>query len=182
VQKLVLYAPIYAFNDHTNLGPGSALQNKRKPTEFNFALGAYRLTSEAANTARWNGEIPIENKDEYREPGVPAAFWNECLATDPTSNTRTPPSLRAPNGSLEDSFYQATGRPLWNAANIYAPTLVITGDFDTWSFQEDREGLMRALVHAPTKRHVVIKDASHFVLFEKNRVQFFEEILKFMKE
>src|SRR5262249_17112280 len=88
----------------------------------------------------------------------------------------------APNGSLEDSFYQATGRPLWNAANIYAPTLVITGDFDTWSFQEDREGLMRALVHAPTKRHVVIKDASHFVLFEKNRVQFFEAILKLTKK
>jgi pimeloyl-ACP methyl ester carboxylesterase len=39
VQKLVMYAPLYDFNDHTNLGPGSGLQNKRKPTEFNFALG-----------------------------------------------------------------------------------------------------------------------------------------------
>ena len=182
VQKLVLYAPLYDFNDHTNLGPGSGLQNKRKPTEFNFALGAYRVASEAANTARWNGEIPVENKDEYRDPALPAAFWNECLATDPTSNSRTPASLRAPNGVLEDSFYQATGRPLWNAANIYVPTLVIGGDFDTWSFQDDREGLMRALVHAPVKRNVVIKDATHFVLFEKNRMQFFEEILKFMKE
>ena len=47
---------------------------------------------------------------------------------------------------------------------------------------DDREGLMRALVHAPTKRNVLIKDATHFVLFEKNRNQFFEEILKFMKE
>jgi len=104
VQKLVLYAPLYNFNDHTNLGPGSALQNKRKPHEFNFALGAYRLASEAANTGRWNGEIPAENKDEYREPAVPVEFWKECMATDPTSNTRNPPSLRAPNGVLEDSF------------------------------------------------------------------------------
>ena len=182
VQKLVMYAPLYSFNDHTNLGPGSGLQDKRKPTEFNFALGAYRVASEAANTNRWNGEIPGANKDEYRDPALPAAFWNACLATDPTSNSRTPPSLRAPNGVLEDSFYQATGRPLWNAANIYAPTLVIGGDFDTWSFQEDREGLMRALVHAPVKRNVLIKDATHFVLFEKHRDQFFEEILKFLKE
>lgn len=182
VQKLVMYAPLYSFNDHTNLGPGSGLQNKRKPTEFNFGLGAYRVASEAANTARWNGEIPIDNKDEYRDPALPAAFWNACLATDPSSNTRSPPSLRAPNGVLEDSFYQATGRPIWNAANIYAPTLVIGGDFDTWSFQEDREGLMRALVHAPTKRNVLIKDATHFVLFEKHRDRFFEEILKFLKE
>jgi len=182
VQKLVLYAPLYNFNDHTNLGPGSALQNKRKPHEFNFALGAYRLASEAANTGRWNGEIPVENKDEYREPAVPAEFWKECTATDPTSGTRNPASLRAPNGVLEDSFYQATGRPLWHAANIYAPTLVIAGAYDTWSFPDDRDGLMRDLVHAPAKRSVLIPDATHFVLFEKNRMQFFEEILKFLKQ
>jgi len=182
VQKLVLYAPLYNFNDHTNLGPGSALQNKRKPHEFNFALGAYRLASEAANTGRWNGEIPVENKDEYREPAVPAEFWKECMATDPTSGTRNPASLRAPNGVLEDSFYQATGRPLWHAANIYAPTLVIAGAYDTWSFPDDRDGLMRDLVHAPAKRSMLIPDATHFVLFEKNRMQFFEEILKFLKQ
>src|SRR5262249_33707772 len=182
VHKLVLYAPLYNFNDHTNLGPGSALQNKRKPYEFNFALGAYRFASEAANTGRWNGEIPLDNKDEYRDAAVPAAFWSECMATDPSSNTRNPPSLRAPNGVLEDSFYQATGRPLWSASNIYAPTLLIAGAYDTWSYPEDREGLMRDLVHAPVKRSVLIPDATHFVLFEKNRIQFFEEVLKFLKQ
>jgi pimeloyl-ACP methyl ester carboxylesterase len=182
VHKLVLYAPLYNFNDHTNLGPGSALQNKRKPYEFNFALGAYRVVSEAANTGRWNGEIPLESKDEYREAAVPAAYWSECLATDPSSNTRNPPSLRAPNGVLEDSFYQATGRPLWNASSIYVPSLLIAGAYDTWSYPEDREGLMRDLVHAPVKRSVLIPDATHFVLFEKNRFQFFEEVLKFLKQ
>src|SRR3984957_6384880 len=182
IRKLVLYAPLYNFNDHTNLGPGSSLQNKRKPLEFNFALGAYRLASAAANTARWNGEIPLDNKDEYRDPALPAEFWKACLATDPTSNTRTPESLRAPNGVLEDSFYQATGRPLWNAASIYAPTLVIAGQYDTWSYPEDREGLMRDLVHAPVKQSVLIPDATHFVLFEKNRFPFFDAIVKFLKE
>ena len=181
VNKLVLYAPLYNFNDHTNLGPGSGNQDKRKPYQFNFALGAYRLTSESANTGRWNGEIPVENKEEYREAAVPAELWKECMATDPTSATRNPPSLRAPNGVLEDSFYQATGRPLWNAANIYVPTLVIAGAYDTWSYPDDREGLMRDLVHAPVKRSVLIPDATHFVLFEKNRQMFFEEILKFVK-
>jgi pimeloyl-ACP methyl ester carboxylesterase len=181
VHKIVLYAPLYNFNDHTNLGPGSALQNKRKPHEFNFALGAYRLASEAANTGRWNGEIPVENKDEYRDPAVPVEFWKECMATDPTSNSRNPASLRAPNGVREDSFYQATGRALWSASSIYAPTQVIAGSFDTWSFPEDREGLMRDLVHASPKQSVLIPDATHFVLFEKHRQQFFEAIYKFLK-
>jgi pimeloyl-ACP methyl ester carboxylesterase len=182
LHKLVLYAPLYSFNMHTNLGAGSALQDKRNPDRFNFALGAYRLASEAANTARWNSEIPVENKDEYREAAVPAEFWKECMATDPTSSTRNPPSLRAPNGVLEDSFYQATGRPLWNAANIYVPTLVIAGAFDTWSYPQDREGLVRELVHAPVKKDVLIPNATHFVLFEKLRLEFFDKILAFLKE
>jgi pimeloyl-ACP methyl ester carboxylesterase len=104
------------------------------------------------------------------------------MATDPTSASRNPMSLRAPNGVLEDSSYQATGRPLWHAANIYVPTLVIAGAFDTWSFPEDREGLMRDLVHAPMKRSVLIPNATHFVLFEKPRFEFFAAIEKFLKE
>jgi len=41
---------------------------------------------------------------------------------------------------------------------------------------------MRDLVHAPVKRSVLIPNATHFVLFEKHRMEFFEAILKFLKE
>lgn len=182
VRKLVLYAPAYAFPLHTNLGPGSGLQNKRKPYEFNYALGAYRTASEAQNTARWDGEIPVPDKAQYRDPELPKAFWEACLATDPTSKTRNPPALRAPNGVLEDTFMQETGRRIWNASSIYVPVLVIAGEYDTWSYPEDREGLMRDLTNAPLKRSVLIKDATHFVLFEKPRMEFFNEVLRFLKE
>ncbi|GJE12082.1 alpha/beta hydrolase [Methylobacterium longum] len=181
LRRIVLYAPAYAFAQHTNLGAGTALQNKRKPLEFNYGLGAYRLGTAAANTARWDGEIPIENKGEYREQGVVDAFNAEMLATDPTSGSRTPPSLRAPNGVLEDSFMQATGRRMWNASSIYVPTLVIAGQYDTWSYPEDREVLMRDLTNVPLKKSVMIPDATHFVLFEKNREQFFQAIEDFLK-
>lgn len=182
VKKLVMYAPAYAYALHTNLGAGTALQNKRKPYEFNYALGAYRLGSKAANDGRWDGEIPVADKNSYREEGVRDAFALEALKTDPTSDTRNPPSLRAPNGVLEDSFMQATGRRMWNASSIYVPTLVIAGEYDTWSYPEDREGLMRDLTHAPVKKHVLIRDATHFVLFEKARFEFFGEILEFLKD
>lgn len=181
VKRLVLYAPAYSFALHTNLGPGSGLQDKRKPYAFNYALGAYRTASTAQNTARWDGEIPVADKSQYRDPELPTAFWEACLATDPTSKSRTPPSLRAPNGVLEDTFMQETGRPIWNASSIYVPTLVIAGEYDTWSYPEDREGLMRDLTNAPFKKSVLIKDATHFVLFEKQRFQFFGEILDFLK-
>jgi pimeloyl-ACP methyl ester carboxylesterase len=182
IRKLVLYAPAYAFPLHTNLGPGSGLQNKRKPYEFNYALGAYRTASTAQNTARWDGEIPVADKSQYRDPEVPTAFWEACLATDPTSGTRNPAALRAPNGVLEDTFMQETGRRIWNASSIYAPVLVIAGEYDTWSYPEDREGLLRDLTNAASKKSVLIKDATHFVLFEKQRMEFFNEILNFLKE
>ncbi len=182
VRKLVMYAPAYALPAHTNLGAGSALQNKRKPYEFNPAMGAYRTASVAQNTARWDGEIPVADKNLYRDPAIPEAFWNACLATDPSSTSRNPASLRAPNGVLEDSFMQATGRPIWNASSIYVPVLLIAGEYDTWSYPEDRELLMRDLTNVPSKRSVVIKDATHFVLFEKPRFEFFNEIDRFLKE
>jgi pimeloyl-ACP methyl ester carboxylesterase len=182
VNRLVLYAPLYAYPMHTNLGAGSGLQNKRRPSEFNAAMGAYRLGTAAANQARWDGEIPVQDKSEYREQGVVDAFNEAALATDPTSRTRNPPSLRAPNGVLEDSFMQATGRHIWNASSIAAPTLVIAGEFDTWSYPEDREGLMRDLVHAASRKNVLIKDATHFVLFEKNRNQLYDAVLQFLEE
>jgi pimeloyl-ACP methyl ester carboxylesterase len=182
VRKLVMYAPAYAFPLHTNLGPGTGLQNKRKPYEFNYGLGAYRLGSKAANDGRWDGEIPVTDKNSYREEGVRDAFALEALKTDPTSESRNPPSLRAPNGVLEDTFMQATGRRIWNASSIYVPTLVIAGEFDTWSYPEDREGLMRDLTNAPVKKHVLIRNATHFVLFEKPRFEFFNEIVNFLKE
>ena len=181
VKKLVLYAPAYAYPQHTNLGAGSGAQDKRKPSEFNYAMGAYRLGTKAGNDGRWDGEIPVADKNSFREEGVRDAFAVEALKTDPTSETRTPPSLRAPNGVLEDSFMQATGRRIWNASSIYVPTLVIAGEFDTWSFPEDRELLMRDLSNAPVKKSVLIKNATHFVLFEKPRFEFFGAILDFIK-
>lgn len=182
VNKLVLYAPAYAFAQHTNLGAGTGLQNKRKPLEFNYAgQGAYRLSTFKANLDRWDGEIPVEDKTQYREQAVAEAFINAALATDPTAGTRSPPSFRAPNGVLEDSFMQATGRRMWNASSIYVPTLVIAGEFDTWSYPEDRELLMRDLTNAPAKKSVLIKEATHFVLFEKNRGELYREVAEFLK-
>jgi hypothetical protein len=58
---------------------------------------------------------------------------------------------------------------------------VIAGEFDTWSFPEDREGLMRDWTNAPLQRSVLINEATHFVLFGKKRFEFFEAILAFLK-
>jgi alpha-beta hydrolase superfamily lysophospholipase len=44
------------------------------------------------------------------------------------------------------------------------------------------EVLMRDLTNAPVKKSVLIRNATHFVLFEKPRFEFFNEIASFLKE
>jgi pimeloyl-ACP methyl ester carboxylesterase len=183
VRKLVLYAPLYNYPQHPNRGAGSTLQNKRQPWEFAFdTIGAYRLTTAAECLARWDEEIPVADKSVYREQVVAEAYCAAVVASDPTSGTRSPASQRAPNGVREDAFMAATGRPIWNASSVYVPTLVIAGEFDTYSFPVDREGLMRDLSNAPSKRSVTLKNATHFVLLEKSRFELFEAIDAFLKE
>ncbi len=177
IHKLVMFAPLYNFSAHPIWGAGSNYQNKSNPYEFNYSVGAYRF---AANQAWWDSQIPVRDKTQYREQEVSDAFNAANLATDPTSGSRNPPSQRAPNGVLEDHFMLATGRPLWNASSIYVSTLVIAGQYDAHSFPEDREGLMRDLTNAPTKKLVVIPDATHFVQFEKHRFELYNEILSFL--
>jgi pimeloyl-ACP methyl ester carboxylesterase len=61
---------------------------------------------------------------------------------------------------------------------------VIASERDFWSRPEDRDLLMAHLVHAPTKRLVIIPDATHFVHLDRNergRQQFLDEVVQFCR-
>ena len=183
VRKLVMYAPIYNYPEHPTRGAGSKLQNKRRPWEFAYeTMGAYRLSTATDLQAFWDGQIPTADKSQFRDQAVVDAFNAAVLATDSTSGTRSPPSVRAPNGCLEDDFLVATGRPFWSASSIYVPVLVIAGEFDADSFPVDREGLIRELTNAPVKRSVMVKNATHFLFLEKARFELFDAVNAFLKE
>jgi len=68
---------------------------------------------------------------------------------------------------MEDSLYLATGRQLWDASLITAPTRVLASERDFWSRPEDRELLHEHLVHAARAKVVVLKGATHFVHLDR---------------
>jgi pimeloyl-ACP methyl ester carboxylesterase len=91
--------------------------------------------------------------------------------------------MRAPSGALEDSFYLATGRQLWDASLIRAPTLVVRSELDFWSRPEDARRLRDHLVHAPRAESVAIEGATHFVHLdrpERGRARFLSAVLSFL--
>jgi pimeloyl-ACP methyl ester carboxylesterase len=110
--------------------------------------------------------------------------WIEATwATDPDAANHHPPMLRAPNGVIADVIASwATGKAYYDPGKITVPTFLIHAewDFDLPSYQA-REYFAQ-LTNTPYKRLVEIGEGTHTVMLEKNRMQFFREIIGFLDE
>jgi pimeloyl-ACP methyl ester carboxylesterase len=180
---IVLNALYGADAPHSLMGRGSDMEDPSHPGHLNPAIGAYRCNSAESLLGAWNRSIPADDKDSWRDPAIADAYVHEALASDPETNAHQPPCFRSPNGALEDSFYLATGRPLWDASFIYVPTLVLASERDFWSRPADRDKMKEGLVHAPIARIVVIPNATHFVHLDRpehGRQLFLNEIVSFI--
>ncbi|MEV4578237.1 alpha/beta fold hydrolase [Nonomuraea jabiensis] len=185
VDRLILYNTLYGpVPDHPTMGRGSDNEHPDRPGQFNTArFGAYRLNTGDSLLPSWDRSIPDEDKTTWRDPAVVDAYVKAALASDPASGTRTPPSFRAPSGAMEDSFYLSTGRQLWDASLITAPTLVVRSGNDFWSRPEDVTALSSHLVHARSVRTVELPGATHYVHLdrpERGRDRFLREITAFL--
>lgn len=185
VNCLILDNSLYgATLDHPSLGHGSSLEDPEHRGQFNRkGMGAYSFNTKESLFGAWDKSIPIEDKSAWRDPRVADAYARAALASDPTSYSRSPPSFRAPLGALEDSFYLATGRQLWDASLIRSPTLILRSERDFWSRPEDPETMKKHLVHSRKVQSVTLSNATHFVHLdrpERGRTTFIEEIVSFL--
>jgi pimeloyl-ACP methyl ester carboxylesterase len=186
VSALILLNSLYRGSSQQPLiGRGTDSEDPAHPGRFNEAsCGAYRLSDAASLLRPWDRSIPGEDKSQWRDPAVAKAYVEASLASDPSSQSRTPPSFRSPCGAMEDSFYLAVGRQLWDASLITAPTLIVASGRDFWSRPEDRENLAADLVHSPKVKVVVIPDATHFVHLDRpdrGRTELLKTIDAFLK-
>lgn len=185
VSHLVVYNSLYgAHAGHKTLGPGSDTADPANPNRFNVArFGAYRLNTGASLLPSWDRSIPDADKDKWRDPQVADAYQREALVSDPESGSRNPPAFRAPSGAMEDSFYLASGRQLWDAAPITARVLIVRSGNDFWSRPEDVTTLQAHLVNAAEVRVVTIANATHYVHLDRStsgRDKFLAEVMGFL--
>jgi pimeloyl-ACP methyl ester carboxylesterase len=161
------------------------MEQPNHPGVFNTnQCGAYRLNDEASLFRAWDRSIPDADKNLWRDPEVAKAYAREAMASDPTSDSRKPASFRSPCGALEDSFYLAIGRQLWDASKTTARVLIVASERDFWSRPEDRQALAKDLVHAGGVKVVVIPNATHFVHLdraERGRDLLTREIVAFVR-
>lgn len=168
ISGLVMLNSLYGGSDkHSILGHGTDLEDPAHTGRLSPNIKAYRWNTAESLFGVWDKSIPETDKTVARDPKVAQAYRNGALASDPASSSHQPPAFRSPNGCLEDSFYIAIGRRLWDASLVYVPTLVITSQLDFWSRPEDRAALEQDLVHAPRVKVLVIPNATHFVHLER---------------
>jgi pimeloyl-ACP methyl ester carboxylesterase len=186
VTALIVLNSLYGANSpHPLIGRGSDMEDPAHPGRFNQAnCGAYRLSDANSLLRQWDRSIPIDDKSQWRDPAVAKAYVDAALASDPTSSSRTPSSMRSPCGAMEDSFYLAIGRRLFDASLITAPTLILASERDFWSRAEDRQAMADELVHSSKVRAVVIPGATHMVHLDRpehGRYALLKEISEFVK-
>ncbi|HEX2711461.1 MAG TPA: alpha/beta fold hydrolase [Candidatus Acidoferrales bacterium] len=145
LSHLILLNALYgADGPHPLMGHGSDMEDAAHPGHLNPSIGAYRCNTAGSLLGGWNRSIPSKDPAAWRDPAVADAYVREALASDPETKNHNPPCFRSPNGALEDSFYLAIGRRLWDASFIYVPTLVLASERDFWSRPADREKMVHA--------------------------------------
>ncbi len=178
VIRLVLFAPFYAYDS-----PEAAAQfeDPRRPGRLDPRMGAWRWVTERVQRERWDGSIPRGKHARWREERATKLFWTEQLRYDPQGRRRRPPAVRVPNGAMADRYDRARNIPLYDAARVRCPILLIRGDHDRSSLDPEASGLFRALTRSPGKRYIVLGDATHFLQFERRRIELFKETQLFLE-
>src|SRR5215470_495071 len=167
VGNLVLLNALYGGSaTHSMFGPGSPLADTAHPDRLSPSLGGYARADATSLLRPWDRSVG-DDPTARRDPAVAEAYVRAALASDPQSARTTPPSVRAPLGALEDSFFQASGRRLYDAGSITAAVLLVRGSADFWSRPEDVQAFAHDAVHARSVRVLEIPGGTHFLHLER---------------
>jgi pimeloyl-ACP methyl ester carboxylesterase len=164
VDRLVMFAPV----THR---PGGGAQAPFVPAWQYITVEDWWKTFMA--------DVPSGEKSVLDEQHFEA--WGQAyLACDTESGQRSPNSVKTPWGALTDVSELWSGGTLFEPAEIKVPTLIVRGEWDSYSTDADAKWLFDSLKQAPVKRDIKIARATHFMHFEANRFDLYEETRAFL--
>jgi pimeloyl-ACP methyl ester carboxylesterase len=170
VNRLVLYAPRWISNTTALMDKGGK-------------LGAYRTVSRDAAKGRWLTGVPEAKKADLIPAGWFEAWADATFTSDPVGSKQTPPMLRAPNGTVQDTReFWNVGKPMYDPAGIRVPTFLAHAEWDADLPSYMLYAYFAKLTNASYKRYVEIGEGTHTVMMEKNRMQLFQAVQQFLDE
>lgn len=142
--------------------------------------GSHHLLTIDQQYARFVSEVPegetqVLSKDHF-------ASWGQAyLSTDQRSGMRNPPSVEVPSGPRADVSAAWSGSLAYDPAKITVPVVIIRGEWDTVTTDDDARWLFNALKASPIKRDVKISRATHLMHLEENRHALYREVETFLR-
>lgn len=186
VSHIVLYMVIYGgVGGHPKFTFGSIWDDPENPGRFNHQrFGNYAYNTLELLDSHWNGQIPIEDKNAWRDPEMIKAFGQALLEGDPTAKDRNPPTYRSPNGMLEDLFIMGcNGVKLIHADQIYSKVMVVRAQYDSLCRADDMAVFEKDLVNAQEVVMYAPPNTTHYILLdrpERGRIDMLKRMDKFL--
>lgn len=170
VSHIVPYMMIYGgASGHPEFHIGSKWDDPEHPGRFNKKdFGNYAWNGLDLLDRHWNEQIPIEDKDSWRDPAMFEAFRQALIDGDPKGVELDPPMYRSPNGMLEDLFTMAARvETLFSATQVYCKVMIVRGEYDKLSRPADMEAFMDDLVNAEEVVYWNPPNTTHYILLDR---------------
>jgi pimeloyl-ACP methyl ester carboxylesterase len=178
VQRLIVLGGIYSCRNPRWEG----CLDPKNPSQLNPNIGGYRILSkEALCNALWDAETPGNDKNIWRDPQIVEMLLEDVLNCDKdwAEKANMPGHIRVPSGILQDVCAIYSGRPIYEASQVFQPTLIIRGDHDIASLPQDMEQL-RAKLGSSQKEFLTIENATHYACLEKRAIDIWKSAADFI--
>ncbi|MFN8770857.1 MAG: alpha/beta fold hydrolase [Neisseriaceae bacterium] len=174
VNHLVLYGSMYSAHLQKTIQPTFIKPFANKNNEFNESLPAYQNIPWKVIDSHWH--LMIAGNKTIADKRAIKAVGQVYVAADP--KPFIPNSLRRPMGPMKDLYSIWSGRPIYDIARLKTPTLVIYGDQDFFA----DHNLYKQLTNVKIKREIKLKEATHWLIYEKARYQFIDDVVIFLNK
>lgn len=144
------------------------------------SAGAWRTVSVAEQLARFIEDVPVGHPPVLIDEDL--RYWGPAyLATDPTSSSREPASVKIPAGPSADILASWSGALPYLPEKVIAPTLIVRGEWDSVSNDADTDWLLSRMA-APVRKDVKIAKGTHLMHLEHSRDALFAAVRAFLTE
>jgi pimeloyl-ACP methyl ester carboxylesterase len=114
------------------------------------------------------------------QPHLLQTWREEFLKCDPHAHDHVPAGVQMPWGAMADVLELWGGGKIYDPARITVPTIIVRGEWDSYSTDVDARWIMDNLTNAPRKRDVKIGNATHFMFYEETRFDLYQEVATFL--
>lgn len=170
VDRMVLFGAMHAF---PLASMTSALAVKDEPMRFGWSRTPYHRIEAKHAFDHWRmmrgWRADLASLDAVKKA---ESLMRRCGNAEKVDGKEF---VRRPMGPLADLFEIWSNRPIYDASQVRVPTLVIAGDRDVYADLDLPKKL-------PNATGLVIRDATHWLPFEKNRESLFRATREFLKQ